>query len=323
MSALAARARQLEQSPLGPALAAYLALLTLMLVASILSSSFLEKDNLLNIGRQAAPLAIVALGQTIVILAGGIDVSVSAVISLTTVVVSTEMGSDPGMVAPAVLLVLAIGLAVGLVNGLLISRLGTDPFVTTLAALLILQGAALVYTQGSPTSGLTPGFRKISESEILGVPASIYIVAVVLLVCWFLLRRTTWGRSIYAIGGNYRATFLSGRRTALIQVSSYVACSLLAVLAGLVLAARLGTGEVSAGAGFELDSIAAVLIGGTAFGGGRGRISGTIAGVLILIVLFNLVNLLSLPSEIQHIVRGVAIVLGVALYSRRSRGGSL
>jgi ribose transport system permease protein len=322
VSALVARARRLEDTPLGPALAAYLALLTLMIVASILSSSFLEKDNLLNIGRQAAPLAIVAFGQTIVILAGGIDVSVSAVISLTTVVVSTEMGSDPGMVAPAVLLVLAIGLVVGLANGILISRLGTDPFVTTLAALLILQGAALVYTQGSPTSGLTPGFREISESEILGVPTSIYIVALVFAVCWFLLRRTTWGRSIYAIGGNYQATFLSGRRTAMIQMSAYVACSLLAVVAGLVLAARLGTGEVSAGSGFELDSIAAVLIGGTAFGGGRGRISGTIAGVLILVVLFNLVNLLSLPSEIQHIVRGVAIVLGVALYSRRSAGGS-
>jgi ribose transport system permease protein len=322
VSALVARARRLEDTPLGPALAAYLALLTLMIVASILSSSFLEKDNLLNIGRQAAPLAIVAFGQTIVILAGGIDVSVGAVISLTTVVVSTEMGGDPGMVAPAVLLVLAIGLVVGLANGILISRLGTDPFVTTLAALLILQGAALVYTQGSPTSGLTPGFREISESEILGVPTSIYIVALVFAVCWFLLRGTTWGRSIYAIGGNYQATFLSGRRTALIQMSAYVACSLLAVVAGLVLAARLGTGEVEAGSGFELDSIAAVLIGGTAFGGGRGRISGTIAGVLILIVLFNLVNLLSLPSEIQHIVRGVAIVLGVALYSRRSAGGS-
>jgi ribose transport system permease protein len=322
VSALAARARQLERIPLGPALAAYLALLTLMVVASILSSSFLEKDNLLNIGQQAAPLAIVAFGQTIVILAGGIDVSVGAVISLTTVVVSTEMGSDPGMVAPAVLLVLAIGLVVGLANGILISRLGTDPFVTTLATLLILQGAALVYTQGSPTSGLTPGFREISESKVLGVPTSIYIVAAVFAVCWFLLRRTTWGRSIYAIGGNDRATFLSGRRSALIQMSAYVACSLLAVVAGLVLAARLGTGEVSAGSGFELDSIAAVLIGGTAFGGGRGRISGTIAGVLILIVLFNLANLLSLPSEIQDIVRGVAIVLGVALYSRRSAGGS-
>lgn len=322
MSAIAARIGRFERSSVGPAAAAYLALLTLMVVASILSPDFLEKQNLLNIGRQAAPLAIVALGETIVILCGGIDVSVGAVISLTTVVVSTEMAGDPSMVLPALALVFALGLVVGLANGLLVSRVGTDPFVTTLAALLIIQGAALVYTQGSPTNGLTPGFRQISEGELLGIPASIFFAAGAFALCWFALRRMVWGRSIYAIGGNLRATFLSGRRTALIQTSAYVACSLLAVFAGLLLAARIGTGSVSAGAGFELEAIAAVLIGGTAFGGGRGRISGTIAGVLILVVLFNLVNLLGLPSQIQQIVRGVVIVLGVAVYSRRPTGGS-
>jgi ribose transport system permease protein len=324
MTALRAAAERLplvgriDASRITPTVTAYLALFVLLILSSILSSSFLESDNLLNIGRQAAPLAIVALGQTIVILAGGIDVSVGAVISLTTVVASTEMASDPSMVLPALLLVLAIGLVVGLVNGVLIARVGTDPFVTTLAALLILQGAALVYTSGSPTSGLTPGFREISEGEVLGIPASIYIVAALVAGVWVLLRRTTWGRQVYAIGGNQRTTFLSGRRTVAIQISSYLACSLLAVIAGIVLVARLGTGEVQAGSGFELDAIAAVLIGGTAFGGGRGGIAGTIAGVLILVVLFNLVNLLALPSEIQQIVRGVAIVLGVAAYSRRS-----
>lgn len=303
-----------------PVVASYLALLTLLVVASILSSSFLDQNNLLNIGRQAAPLAIVALGQTIVILSGGIDVSVGALISVTTVVVSTEMASDPAMVGPAIGIVLLIGLAVGLLNGVLISRVDTDPFVTTLASMLILQGAALVYTKGSPASGLTSGFRKLSEGEIAGIPVSILVVALAFVLCVVALRRTVWGRQIYAIGGNIGATRLSGRRTSLIQISAYVACSLFAVLAGLVLAARLGTGEVSAGAGFELDAIAAVLIGGTAFGGGRGRVSGTIAGVLILVVLFNLVNLMSLPSVIQYIVRGVAIVLGVALYGRKLSG---
>jgi ribose transport system permease protein len=317
MSTETLRRRATWTGMITPTLAAFLILFSLLVVASILSSSFLDQRNLLNIGRQAAPLAIVAMGQTIVILAGGIDVSVGALISVTTVVVSTEMASDPNMVLPAILIVLVIGLIVGLVNGVLISRVGTDPFVTTLATMLILQGAALVYTQGSPTSGLTPGFRKISESDILGIPTSIFIVVAILALCAFALRKTAWGRQIYAIGSNLRATNLSGRRTAVIQISSYVACSLLAVVSGLVLAARLGTGEVSAGSGFELDAIAAVLIGGTAFGGGKGRIAGTIAGVLILVVLFNLVNLLALPSVIQYIVRGVAIVFGVALYSRQ------
>ncbi|MBS1677890.1 MAG: ABC transporter permease [Actinobacteria bacterium] len=322
MNATAARVARAPKPDLTGAAASWLVLFTLAVVASILSSDFLDKQNLLNIGRQAAPLAVVSLGQTIVILGGGIDVSVGAVMSLTTVVVSTEMNGDPAMVIPAVLLVLALGAAIGLVNGFLISRVGTDPFVTTLAAMLIISGAALVYTQGSPTNGLTPGFRQISEGEVLGIPASVFFAAGAFAFCWFILRRTVWGRTVYALGGNMRATFLSGRRTALVQAGAYVASSLFAVLAGLLLAARIGTGAVSAGTGFELESIAAALIGGTAFGGGRGRISGTIAGVLILIVLFNLVNLLGLPSQLQQIVRGAVIVLGVALYSRRAVAGS-
>jgi len=322
MSAIAARLGRIERTGFGAAGAAYLVLVSLFVIAAIASPDFLDKQNLLNIGRQAAPLAIVALGQTIVILCGGIDVSVGAVMSLTTVVVSQEMGGDPSMVLPAVMIVLALGAVIGLANGVLISRVGTDPFVTTLAALLIVQGAALVYTQGTPSNGLTPGFRQISEGELLGIPASIFFAAAVFALIWFLLGRTIWGKSIYAIGGNLRATYLSGRRTALIQTSAYVACSLLAVVAGLLLAARIGTAEVKAGSGFELEAIAAVLIGGTAFGGGRGRVAGTIAGVLILVILFNLVNLLSLPSEIQLIVRGLVIVLGVAVYSRRPASGS-
>jgi ribose transport system permease protein len=307
-----------DVSLITPTVIAYLALLVLFVLGSILSSSFLEKDNLLNIARQAAPLAIVALGQTVVILAGGLDVSVGAVMSITTVVASDLMGGDPGMVAPAIAVALAIGIAAGLLNGLLIAYLRADPFVTTLATLLILNGAALVYTQGTPSSGLTEGFRELSEGKVLGVSVSVYLVAVLLGGMWFLLRRTTFGRQVYAIGGNRRAALLSGRRAAVIELACYVLCSSLAVLAGLVLVARLGTGEVSAGTGYELDAIAAVLIGGTAFGGGRGGIAGTIAGVLILVVLFNLVNLLALPSVLQHIVRGVAIVLGVAAYSRRA-----
>jgi ribose transport system permease protein len=313
-----ASVRDLDTSRLTPTVLAYLALLTLAVAASLASSSFLERDNLLNVGRQAAPLAMVALAQTVVILIGGVDVSVGAVMSLTTVVVSNEMGGDPANIAPAIAIVLAIGLVVGLLNGLLIAKLEADPFVTTLAAMLILQGVALVYTEGSPTSGLTPGFRDISESEVLGIPTSVVIVAVAAVAVWFALRRTAWGRQIYAIGGNERAAYLSGRRVDTIKVSAYVVCSLLSVLAGVILVSRLGTGEVSAGSGFELDSIAAVLIGGTAFGGGRGGIAGTIAGVLILVVLFNLVNLLALPSVLQLIVRGVVIVVGVAAYSRRA-----
>ncbi|HWH21138.1 MAG TPA: hypothetical protein VN671_11440, partial [Solirubrobacterales bacterium] len=177
MSAVPARLTRIQKPDLTGAAAAWLALLTLAIVASILSSHFLEKQNLLNIGRQAAPLAVVAMGQTIVLLSGGIDVSVGSVMSLTTVVVSSEMAGDPGMVIPAILLVLVLGAAIGLANGFLVAKVGTDPFVTTLAAMLIISGAALVYTQGSPTNGLTSGFRQISEGEVLGIPASIFFAA--------------------------------------------------------------------------------------------------------------------------------------------------
>lgn len=303
--------------PLTPVVGAYLALLLLLIVSAIASSDFLTSSNLTNVLRQGAPLAVVALGQTVVILVGGLDVSVGAVMSLATVVAARIMEGDPAMVAPTVLIVLALSAAVGAINGFLIGYFRQDAFVTTLAMMLIIAGAVLVYTQGAPADDLTPGFREVSEGETLGIPNGVFVVAVVLLVVWFLLKRTVWGRRVYAVGANPRVALLTGQPAARTVMLSYMLCSLLAGAAGLLLVARLGSGDVNAGDGWELDAIAAVLIGGTVFGGGRGGVAGTIAGVLVLTVLFNLVGLLALPDWVQLIVRGVVIVLGVALYSRR------
>ena len=303
--------------PLTPVVGAYLALLLLLIVSTAASSDFLTADNLRNVLRQSAPLAIVALGQTVVILAGGLDVSVGAVMSLTTVVAGNVMNSDPAMVVPTILLVLAMAAAIGFVNGFLIGYLKADAFVTTLAAMLIISGGALIYTQGAPSSNLTRGFRDISEGSTLGLPNGLYLVAVVLLIVWFGLRHTVWGRRVYAVGANPRVAQLTGQPGPRTVVLCYVLCSVLAGVAGLLLVARLGSGDVNAGDGWELDAIAAVLIGGTVFGGGRGGVAGTIAGVLVLTILFNLVGLLALPDWVQLVVRGFVIVVGVALYSRR------
>jgi ribose transport system permease protein len=303
--------------PLTPVAGAYLALLLLLIVSAIASSDFLTSGNLTNVLRQGAPLAVVALGQTVVILVGGIDVSVGAVMSLATVVAARIMNGEPGMVAPTVLVVLVLAAAVGTINGFLIGYFRQDAFVTTLAMMLIIAGAVLVYTQGAPADDLTQGFRRVSEGDTAGLPNGVFVVAVVFLVVWFLLKRTVWGRRVYAVGANPRVALLTGQPVARTVMLSYMLCSMLAGAAGLLLVARLGSGDVNAGDGWELDAIAAVLIGGTVFGGGRGGVAGTIAGVLVLTVLFNLVGLLALPDWVQLIVRGVVIVLGVALYSRR------
>jgi ribose transport system permease protein len=300
-----------------PTVGPWLLLLALVIVATTLSSAFLRPTNFLNILRQASPLAVVAMGQTLVILIGGIDVSVGAVVSLTTVIGGSVMANNDAMILPTVLLCLLVGLVVGTIHYLLIIRVGTDPFVTTLGSMLVLEGLNLIYTGGAPRSNVTDLFRKLAQGEILGVPIAVPVVAAIAVILIVVLRRTTWGRKLYAVGGNAAAARMSGVRVERTKGSAYILCSLLAVVGGLILLARIGTGATAAGQGLELDAIAAVLIGGTVFGGGKGGVSGTIAGVLILTVLFNIFNLLAISTFAQLIIKGIVIIVGIALYSRR------
>lgn len=300
----------------------YVILAILVVVASLVSSSFLTLSNLSNIGQQAAPLGFVALGQAIVILGGGLDVSQGAVVSLTTVIAASVMASDNSMVLPTVILVLVIALAAGLVNGILTSILRADPFVSTLSTMLILMGVALIYSQGSPRSSVTPEFRWISQGDLMGIPANLVFVGLAFCLMAFALRRTVWGRDVYATGANAMAARLSGRPTVRIGVSTYVVSSLLAAVGGLFLLARTGSADVTAGSGWELDSIASVLLGGAVLGGGKGRLLGTVAGLLILTILLNLVSLLALDNYVRLIVRGTVIIVGVGIYSRRQSIGS-
>jgi ribose transport system permease protein len=260
---------------------------------------------------------MVAAGQTLVILVGGIDVSVGALISLTTVIGGSVMGSSNSRIVPTVALVLLVGLVVGLIHYVLIVRIGTDPFVTTLGTMLGMEGIDLVYSGGSPRSSVTPQFRGLTQNSLLGIPIVVYVVAILIAVLILGLTRSSWGRRIHAAGDNPSAARLSGVRVERTQASAYVLCSLLAVIAGIILLARIGTGDTSVGDLYSLNSIAAVLIGGTVFGGGRGGIGGTVAGVLILTVLFNVFNLLGVSNFARPVVLGTVVILGIGLYSRQ------
>ena len=296
-------------------------LLVLVVISALISSGFLSTTNLLNILRQAAPLMIVALGQTLVILAGGIDVSVGALIATTTVIGGSIMRDSNAMILPTVLVVVGVGIVVGLVHYLLIVRIGTDALVTTLGTMLILSGLNLIYTGGAPRSNVTDLFRKLSDGRLVGIPIIVLVALFIAAALAFGLRRSTFGRRLYAVGSNREAARLAGIRAHRVEGRAYVACSVLATVAGLALLARIGTGDTAAGSGMELDSIAAVLIGGTAFGGGKGRAEGTVAGVLILTVLFNIFNLMGISRFAHLIVKGVVVIVGVALYSTRKRHG--
>lgn len=294
-------------------------LLLLMVVSAIISPGFLSSTNLINILRQAAPLMIVALGQTLVILVGGIDVSVGALIATTTVIGGSFMRDSNALILPTVLVTVGVGVVVGLVHYLFIVRGKTDALVTTLGTMLILTGLNLIYTGGAPRSNVTDLFRKLSDGRVLNIPIIVIVALALATLLAYGLRRSTYGRRLYAVGSNEEAARIAGVRVNRVVGSAYVACSVLAVISGLALLARIGTGDTAAGDGMELDSIAAVLIGGTAFGGGRGSAEGTVAGVLILTVLFNIFNLMGVSRFAHLIVKGVVVIIGVALYSTRRR----
>jgi ribose transport system permease protein len=296
-------------------------LLALVVISALISPDFLSSTNIFNILRQASPLMLVALGQALVILVGGVDVSVGALISTTTVIGGSIMRDSDALILPTVLAVLAVAAAVGLFHYLVIVRVRSDALVTTIGTMLVLSGWNLIYTAGAPRSNVTDLFRSLSHGRIVGIPVIVVVTIVITIALSFVLRRSTLGRQVYAVGSNRSAARLAGIRSGRIEGLSYILCSSFAVLAGLALLARIGTGDTAAGTGMELDSIAAVLIGGTAFGGGRGSVEGTVAGVLILTVLFNIFNLMGVARFAHLIVQGVVVIVGVALYSRRRRHG--
>jgi ribose/xylose/arabinose/galactoside ABC-type transport system permease subunit len=276
-------------------------------VLSVLTPYFLTVSNLLNIAEQTSINAIVAVGMTFVILSGGIDLSVGSIVALSGVVLGMAL-RDQQPVALAILIALAIGVICGQINGILIDRGRLPPFIVTLGMMSIARGAALVITEGRPISGFDPAFRAIATARIGFVPAPVLLMAAVYLVAHFVLTRTVFGRYVYAIGGNEEATRLSGVRIHLHKTAIYAVSGLTSAVAAIILTARLNSAQPIAGMMYELDAIAATVIGGTSLMGGEGSLGGTLVGALIMGVLRNGLNLLGVSSFLQQIVIGGVIV---------------
>ena len=295
-------------------------LLGLIVVLWILTPHFLTVSNLLNVAQQATIIAIIAVGMTFVIITGGIDLSVGSVLAFAGVVMANALQS--GVPLPLALLIgLGVGLLSGVINGLLITIGRLPPFIATLGMMSVARGAALMFTEGRPISGFSEGFRSIATGEILRIPAPVVIMIVVYLIAHFVLKRTKLGRYTYAIGGNEEAALLSGINVRLNKTLVYGIAGLLSGLAAILLTARLNSAQPIAGMNYELDAIAATVIGGTSLLGGEGTVSGTLIGALIMAVLRNGLNLLSVSSFFQQVVIGSVIIFAVLIDMALKRRG--
>jgi ribose/xylose/arabinose/galactoside ABC-type transport system permease subunit len=290
------------------------------LVVSIDGGDFLTSSNVTNVLQRTVALGIVAVGQTVVILTGSLDLSVAQLISLTSLIGSETMDGKESMLVPALALTLALGAGVGLVNGLVITKLRVNAFIATLGMALILRGY-IENNYSRPTGAVSPSWGDFGYTRMGPIPVSVILFASVAIVVGLALRRTRWGYHVYAVGGDEQVSVLSGLRTHRVVIAAHVICSMTAALTGLYLASRLGSGtpRVGTDGGYDLESIAAVVLGGTALAGGKGRISGTVGAVLVLAVLDNVFNQLELDPFLKQAVRGVVIIAAVAIYALRRR----
>jgi ribose/xylose/arabinose/galactoside ABC-type transport system permease subunit len=282
-------------------------LLMLCLILWAATPHFLTVSNLLNVLEQTALNAVVAVGMTFVIISGGIDLSVGSVLAFAGVTLGLAL--DAGVPTPvAVVLALAVGLSCGLANGVLITFGRLPPFIATLGMMSVARGGALMMAEGRPISGFSEGFRALATERILMVPAPVVITALIYAVAHFVLGRTVFGRATYAIGGNEEAARLSGVQVRFHKTTIYGVAGLMSAAAAVVLTARLNSAQPTAGIMYELDAIAATVIGGSSLLGGEGSLIGTLIGALIMGVLRNGLNLLNVSSFVQQVVIGVVII---------------
>lgn len=286
-------------------------LLAVCVILAIASPVFATSANLLNVALATSVTALLAAGQTFVIILAEIDLSVGAILGFSAAI--TAMVLRHHSTITGIVVGLAVGAAAGLVNGLLVTKTRMPSFIATLATLSILSGLALQLTQGNPVSVTDYNFQNIGQARIAGIPTPVWIMIVVFVIFGILLARTRFGRYAYATGDNAEAAKLSGISVDRVKILAFVISGALAALAGFIVTARLSTAEPTAGTGLELEAIAAVIIGGTSLAGGRGDLLGTIVGALILGVIDNGMNLLNVNPFLQDVVKGVVILFAVLL----------
>jgi ribose/xylose/arabinose/galactoside ABC-type transport system permease subunit len=289
----------------------------LLLVASLVSPVFLRPANLLNLLTVAAPLGMVVLGQTFVILVRGLDLSVASLMA-TVAVLATVFKATSNEAIPLIFVAaISFSAMVGLVNGFLVVKRGVSPFLATLATMIILQGIRFSYTGGAPISTLPPGMSTLATGRLLGAPINLWTLGLLAVLLGVMLHKSRFGREIRMVGGNPKAARLVGLSPDRVTILCYVICSVCAGIGGLFLLGYVGTVSNWVGQGYELDSIIAAVMGGVALSGGRGSVFGALMGVAVLIVIANLVILLGLPIEAQQIIKGVIIIGAAAFYRTR------
>lgn len=295
-------------------------LLILVIIVSVLSPTFFTVSNLLNVFRQTSINAIIAAGMTFVILTGGIDLSVGSILAFSGAVAASMLASGSSVIV-ATIVAVVIGAVSGFANGIVISKGKLQPFIATLATMTILRGLTLVFTDGKPVSigasNNAISFGKIGGGQIAGIPTPAIIMVLAFALCFYILTQTKMGRYVYALGGNEEATKLSGLDTDKIKTYVYTISGILAAIAGVIVTARLYSAQPTAGSGYELDAIAAVVLGGTSLSGGQGTIIGTVIGALIIGILNNALNILDVSSYYQMIVKGIVILIAVLLDRKR------
>jgi len=290
-------------------------LIVLIVVVSFLSPVFLTASNLTNLLRQVSVNGLIAFGMTFVILLGAIDLSVGSVLAFSSAVMaSLVVGGTP--YAVALFAAILVGAALGAMNGLVITYGKVAPFIVTLATMTVFRGATFIFTDGVPISGISRNdnlFQFIGREEIFGIPFPVIIMLMVFALLFVLLHKTPFGRKVYAVGGNEKAANIVGVKITKIKLLVFTLSGALAALAGVIITSRLGSAQPNAGLSYELDAIAAVVLGGTSLSGGKGRMFGTLIGILIIGVLNNGLNILGVSSFYQEVAKGIVILIAVLL----------
>jgi ribose transport system permease protein len=291
--------------------------LLLFIILSVVSPQFMTFGNLRNVALQTSVNMLLAVGMTFVILTSGIDLSVGSTLAMTSSVAAGLMVTHVPIWI-AVVVALAIGLLAGLFNGIFVAYAGLAPFIVTLGTMTLFRGITEIYTHGTPIFNLPDSFAWLGTAQLAGIPVPVILTVIVLIVAWVILAKSVPGRRIYAVGGNEQVAYLAGVRVKKYLLLVYMISGFLAAVAGLVLTSRLGSAEPTAGTGYELDAITAVVLGGTSLFGGEGTLVGTIIGAAILGVIDNGLNILNVNSFWQDAVRGAIILVAILLDRKKT-----
>ena len=309
-----------------PQLSIAVTFIAVFFIFSVCTSSFLTVNNMVNMLRQTSTNMIIAIGMTFILILGGIDLSVGSIACLSAIIGSSLMTGSTGAgtelfrplpVFPAILIAVTLAALCGLINGLVITGLSLPPFIVTMAMQSIARGAALVYSGGYPVSSLPEGAVQISRGDILGIPYTVLIMIVILAVMWFVLRRTKFGRYVFAIGGNEECARLSGIRVKKMKVCVYALSGAMAGLAGLLVAFKMASAQPTLGNAYELDAITAAALGGTSLAGGKGNMPGTVLGCLFLTTLSTGFTIMSISPYWQQIFKGIVLIIAISLYRQK------